>query len=135
MAGKNILDPDDEPLSLDGEEEPMSVTSGEDEPISLVEPETAGTEYAPGSVRAFGVVGGSEGAATQLKRALNTDGSGATRCRVFHSKIAIASLEFMEKQINEWLDSETIEIKHVGHLIGTMEGKRPEPNMIVMVWY
>ena len=135
MANDNILEPDEEPISLDGEEHPISLTSGEDEPISLVEPEVAGTDYAPGSVRAFGVVGATEGAAAELKRALNTDGSGATRCRVFHSKIAIASLEFMEKQINEWLDSETIEIKHVGHLIGTMEGKRPEPNILVMVWY
>jgi len=62
-------------------------------------------------------------------------GQGATRCRIFHSKIAAAPLENMEQAINEWLDSEKIEVKNVGHVIGTMEGKRPEPNVIVMVWY
>ena len=71
----------------------------------------------------------------QFKRPLNADGSGATRCRLFHSKIAVASLEFMEHQINEWLDAEKIEIKHVSQIIGTMEGKRPEPNLMVIVWY
>ena len=41
----------------------------------------------------------------------------------------------MQRQINEWLDSDEIEVKQVGHLIGTMEGKRPEPNLRVMIWY
>jgi hypothetical protein len=54
---------------------------------------------------------------------------------VFRSRIAAAALDFMENQVNQWLDSEKIEIKHVGHVIGVMEGKTPEPNVIVMVWY
>jgi len=36
---------------------------------------------------------------------------------------------------NEWLDSDDIDVKEVGHLIGTMHGKIDEDNIIVMVWY
>jgi hypothetical protein len=138
MAAGSLIDPDDEPISLDdgpitlddGKGKPLS---GEDEPISLVDAEET-TSFAGPAVKTFGVDIG-PGAQVQFKRPLNADGSGATRCRLFHSKIAVASLEFMEHQINEWLDAEKIEVKHVVQTIGTMEGKRPEPNLLVMVWY
>ncbi len=71
----------------------------------------------------------------QFERPLNLTGKGATRCRVFTSKISEGPLLHMENTVNEWLDTEEIEIKHVGHVIGTMEGKRSEPNLLVMVWY
>ena len=127
MAEDNILNPaDDKPISL----------AGDDEPISLVDEPEGPSDFSAGGVQTFGVAGGAEAAARkQYKRPLNNNGTGATRCRVFNSKIAIASLEFMEGQINEWLDSEEIEIKDVGHIIGTMEGKRPEPNLLLVVWY
>ncbi len=70
-----------------------------------------------------------------FKRSMNHTGQGATRCRVFHSKISASSLDYMESQINEWLDGEDIEVKNVGHVIGTLEAKTPEPNVIVIVWY
>ncbi|MGB2820127.1 MAG: hypothetical protein WBF17_04045 [Phycisphaerae bacterium] len=115
MAEDSILEPDEEPISLVDSQE----SSG----------------FATGGVKTFGIAGGADAEKHEYKRPLNTDGSGATRCRTFHSKIAIASLEFMENQINDWLDSDKIEVKHVGHVIGIMEGKRPEPNLLVMVWY
>lgn len=115
--------PDDSHLSLEPD-------SDEEAPISLVEDNGSGSS----AVRAMGRAAAVERAA-QFKRPLNLTGQGATRCRIFHSKIALGSLEFMENQINEWVDSDQIEIKHVGHIIGTMEGKRPEPNLLVMVWY
>ena len=132
MAEDNLLDPEDEPIRLD-DDEPIRLDD-DDEPISLVESEES-PDFSAGGVKTFGVTGGAGTEKREYKRPLNTDGSGATRCRMFHSKIAVASLEFMENQINEWLDSDRIEIKHVGHVIGTMEGKRPEPNLLVMVWY
>jgi hypothetical protein len=138
MAEGSLIDPDDEPISLD--DGPITLDdgkgkglSGEDEPISLVDAEES-SSFAGSAVKTFGVNVG-PGAQVEFKRPLNTDGSGATRCRLFHSKIAVASLEFMEHQINEWLDAEKVEVKHVVQTIGTMEGKRPEPNLLVMVWY
>ena len=121
---ENAINPDEKSISLEG---------GEEEPIKLVEPEGP-TEFQPGGVKAFGVDDAKQ-KAKAYKRPLNVNGAGATRCRLFHSKIALSSLEYMEEQINDWLDSEKIEVKHVGHVIGIMEGKRPEPNLLVMVWY
>jgi hypothetical protein len=103
----------------------------DEEPISLVE--EVGTAGGT-AVRALGAAAAA-GKKAEFKRPLNVTGQGATRCRIFHSKIAIASLENMEHTINEWLDSGKIEVKQVGHIIGTMEGKRPEPNLVVLVWY
>jgi len=133
MAAENILEPEDEPISLDGDDEHISL---DDEPISLVDSAGASEFAEGGGMQAFGMGAQAPGAEErQYKRPLNTNGTGATRCRVFHSKIAVASLEFMEHQINDWLDSDEIEVKDVGHIIGIMEGKRPEPNLMVVVWY
>ena len=41
----------------------------------------------------------------------------------------------MEKQVNEWVDGEEIEVKHVGHTIGILQGKTNEENIFVTVWY
>lgn len=133
MAEKTPTNPDEEPISLEGPEEP-SAAGGRDEPISLVaEGQTAG--LGGGGLRAFGVGGAGPQQAKEYRRKPNVNGAGAVRCRIFHSKIALASLEHLEAQINDWLDGEKIEIKQVGHLIGTMEGKRPEPNLLLIVWY
>ena len=115
MADENIAVPEEAPISIEGGDE-------------------GGT---PGAVRAIGSAArlGTSVSKATFKRPLNINGQGATRCRVFRTRIAGAALDFMENQINQWLDAEKIEIKHVGHVIGTMEGKTPEPNVIVMVWY
>lgn len=104
----------------------------EEEPISLVE---EGEVSSAADMRAFGAVAAAAEKKIKFKRPLNVTGEGATRCRVFHSKIAPAPLSNMVQAINEWLDSDKIEVKHVGHIIGVMEGKRPEPNLIVIVWF
>ncbi len=105
----------------------------EEEAISLVDV----TEAPSGAVRAFGSAAAKHEASNkQFNRPLNVTGKGATRCRMFHCKIADSSIEHMEETINEWIDSnEDIEVKHVGHMVGTMTGKKAEPNIIVTVWY
>lgn len=112
-----------------------NIPLSDDTPISI----EGGEGLASGSgVRAIGSAaarGPGLGAKSSYKRPLNITGQGATRCRMFRSRIAAAALEHMEGQINQWLDSENIEVKQVGHLVGTVEGKTPEPNVIVMVWY
>jgi hypothetical protein len=122
MADQHLMRPrDEEPIHLEEDESPLGG-------------QATGTHT---EMKAFG--GGGHGlgvkAGGQFKRTLNVNGQGATRCRVFHSKIAPPSLEFMENQINQWVDGEQIEIKQVSQVIGIMEGKTPVPNLIVMVWY
>lgn len=112
-------------------------TNADDEPISLEpEHEASAAAPAPTAVRAFGQPGiriGTE--KVQFKRPLNVTGQGATRFRIFHSKIALTPLETMEQKINQWLESDNVEVKQVGHVIGVMEGKIAEPNLLVLVWY
>ena len=119
---------DEEPLALEADLEPLAIDPVES-PIGLV---GAGEE--PHVVRQFGRHA-LEAKKTEFRRPLNVTGKGATRCRLFHSRIAVAPLEHLEQQVNEWLDSEDIEIKHVGQSVGIMEGKTAKPNLVVMVWY
>ena len=128
-----------EPISIElGDIEPVPVTpepetrqEGENDAIRLVEPSKAGGES---KVRTSqqATLGAQR---HKFTRPLNVTGTGATRCRLFHSRIAVAPLEYLQGSINEWLNEEEVEVKHVGHVIGTMEGKTPEPNLIVLVWY
>jgi hypothetical protein len=134
---------DEEPISLEPQAGPApppppkqqeakapAKDEDDEEPITLVEEGETGAT----AMRTFGTAA-AVARKSQFKRTLNVTGTGATRCRIFHSKIAIAPLEHLEGDINDWLDSEEIEVKQVGHIIGTMEGKRPEPNLLVIVWY
>lgn len=112
----------------------------EDEPLSLIGEDEApkphaGSGIGQSSVRTFGAKMGHLEKKHEFKRQPSVSGQGAVRCRLFHSKIAATSMDYMQGQINEWLDHENIEVKHVGHVIGTLEGKTPEPNLIVIVWY
>ncbi len=72
---------------------------------------------------------------TQFRRALNLTGTGAMRCKIFYAKIAPAPMEYVEKTINDWLDKEEVEVKFATQVVGTMEGKRAEPNLIITIWY
>ncbi len=73
---------------------------------------------------------------TKYKRSLSPNASGATRCRTFHCKLSEAAVEFMNNQINEWLDhNDKIAIKFSNSTIGNFEGKHTEPNLIITVFY
>lgn len=128
-AGEQLL-----PLAseVEAKEEPISLVE-EDEPISLVDDSAEPMAHATHKVRQFGRLGAEH--KTEFAKAPNVTGKGAIRCRLFHSRIALEALDNMQDRINQWLDGEQIEVKHVGHLMGTMEGKNPKPNMMVMVWY
>ncbi|NLW87592.1 MAG: hypothetical protein GXY38_12030 [Planctomycetes bacterium] len=110
-------------------EEPISLAA--DEPLGLVESDDTHAV----SMRAFGATAGFSKTVDKFKRPLNVNGTGATRCRIFYSKIAATSLEYMQNQINEWIDSDKIEVKHVTEVVGTMEGKIAVPSIIVTIWY
>ena len=124
------LEPDPEPIEI--EPIPVSLEDVSDtEPISLVEDVDVD---APSKIHAL------RGSALEVekhefKRDVNLTGQGATRCRVFHSRIAEAPLEHMQSLINGWIDAEGLEVKQSSLVIGIMGGKNPEPNVIVIVWY
>lgn len=125
-----------EPVPQEGEEEILPIPPipepVEEEPISLVA-EADSTVH--GEVKAFGAAAIKSDKKAEFKRQLNVNKTGATRFKMFHSKIAISSLENMEQMVNDWLDSGEIEVKHADTVIGMMTGKSPEPNIILGVWY
>jgi hypothetical protein len=76
------------------------------------------------------------GESARFKRPLIKTGQGASRMRVFHSKMSDAGVRNLESAINEWLDANPdIEIKFASSTVGTWEGKHVEPHLIVSVYY
>jgi hypothetical protein len=127
----------EEKSSLEPEAKPRLIAPGakkaDGESISLEQAEEVDR---PSTVRTYGA-GAVKGAThkADFRRPPNLTGQGATRCRIFFTKIAPPAVEHLESQINDWLDSEEIEVKEVGHIIGNMVTKTVDPNLIVMVWY
>jgi hypothetical protein len=121
---------DEAPIPLSGGEEPEDLT------LPVEGPQTAAPQPGSSKIRAFGAVAGAaEAHRKQFRRKCNLTGAGAVRCRLFHSKISVAAMEHMVDTINEWLDGEQVEVKYVTHVVGILEGKTPEPNIIITVWY
>ncbi len=71
----------------------------------------------------------------QWERTPNANGTGAIHVKSFHCKLTGDSLEFLDQQVNEWLDAHPqYEVKFVTSSIGIWTGKLKEPNMIINVW-
>jgi hypothetical protein len=114
-----------------------------EEPLSLVE-ETPAPVQAPGAapaapqvskIQAFGVRALSHANET-FKRTPNLNKTGAVRVRSFHGRLSEQGLEYMDHQINEWLDNHgDVEIKFVTSTTGIFDGKMKEPAVILNVWY
>jgi hypothetical protein len=79
---------------------------------------------------------GAKKTTTEYKRSLNKTGQGASRVRVFHTKLADTAMSYLEGQINDWLDNQPeVEVKFSNTTVGMVEGKRSEPHLIITVWY
>lgn len=73
---------------------------------------------------------------SRFKRKLDPSAAGAIRCRLFHAKLSEGALEFLNNQVNEWLDqNDQITIKFVNSTIGLFESKHTEPNLILAIFY
>lgn len=103
------------------------VIGGGNPPVSV--PAPAGSK-----IRAFSqALGGRH--EDNWNRSPNVTGTGAIHVKSFHAKLTGDSLEFLDKQVNEWLDAHPqYEVKFVTSAIGEWTGKLKEPNLIVMVW-
>ncbi len=129
------IDPDTlEPVQREADDVPeiKPILHQADEPLTLIDDEDAGSGAS--KIQAIGQ-GALHAVATEFKRPVNVTGAGATRCRIFHSKISPVPMEYLEKLINEWIDNSDIEVKFVSQVVGMLEGQRAEPALIVSVWY
>lgn len=86
-------------------------------------------------IHGFSTAMGVKKHAENWKRKTNLTGTGATHMRTFHCKLNSESVEYMDQQINEWLDNHPdYEVKMVTTAIGEWTGKIKEPAMVVTVW-
>ena len=113
--------------------EPIEFDNDDDRP-NAADSDLSSSRIHAASAATLGVAGAWDDA--KYKRSLSLNASGATRCRTFHCKLSEAAVEFMNNQINEWLDhNDKIVIKFSNSTIGAFEGKHTEPNLIVTVFY
>lgn len=95
----------------------------------------AAAAIAARKIRAFEQKLGGGGHESNWKRKPNLTGSGAIHVKSFHCKLTGDSLEFLDAQINQWLDDHPeYEVKLVTTSIGEWTGKLKEPALIVNVW-
>jgi len=65
----------------------------------------------------------------------SSTGNGACHVKSFHCKLGGDSLEYLDRQINEWMDSHPeCEVKLVTTTVGEWQGKLREPALIVQIW-
>ena len=118
----------EEPISIEGENKYGDLLEGGDSLHGEGESKIS-------AVRAMASASAKLNIRKTYKRTPKADGTGAIRCRIFYSKIAVNALDHLEGQINDWLDAENVEVKQISQIIGNMVGKTSEPNIIVTVWY
>lgn len=120
--------PDD--LSLD---DTLPLDLG-DEPVPVARP-AAETGGAGNKIRTFEQKLGAGRHEDKWARTPNVTGAGAIHMKSFHCRLTGDSLEFLDQQINEWLDAHPqYEVKMVTTSVGMWSGKLKEPNLIVNVW-
>lgn len=115
----------DDTLPLDLSEAPVPVSAG-----------PARATDAPGTrIRSFEQKLGSARHEDKWVRTPNVTGVGAIHVKSFHCRLTGDSLEFLDQQINEWLDAHPqYEVKLVTSSVGMWSGKLKEPSLIVNVW-
>lgn len=94
-------------------------------------------QSAPGTVSKIKTFGGEAAASTanRFTRTPNVSGFGACRVRSFIGKISGPGLEFLDNNINLWLDQHPeVEIKFVTSTVGGMDGKS-ETAIVMNLWY
>lgn len=108
-------------------------SSDEGEPINLI---GGGGEGAAESKIKANVGNGLSVRKEQFARKAAINGTGACRIRTFHGRLSSQGLEYMDNQINEWLDhNPEVEVKFVTSSVGVFEGKMREPALILNLWY
>lgn len=121
--------PDDDDLSLD-DTLPLDVSN---EPVPVARPinPDAGAQ----KIRTFEQKLGAGRHEDKWSRTPNATGTGAIHVKSFHCRLTGDSLEFLDQQINEWLDAHPqYEVKMVTSSVGMWSGKLKEPNLIVNLW-
>ena len=113
----------------------------QDPPPPLPEPKVVGdvpiesTDVHMGLTSKITAFGKTQKKENEWSRVPNTDGTGASHVKTFHSKLTDDALAYVDTLINAWLDEHPeFEVKFVTTTIGTFTGKIKEPHLICQVW-
>ena len=104
------------------------------DPSLLKDVPVAGVE-GPTGLKKITAFGSDKMEKTEWSITPNTTGTDAKHVRTFHSKLTDDALQYLDTQINEWLDEHPeYEVKIVSSTIGIFTGKTKEPHIICQVW-
>jgi len=68
-------------------------------------------------------------------RTPNANGTGATHCKTFVSKLRLEAIAHMDNHVNEWLEQHPeVEVKFTTSSIGKLVGKVSEDALFLTVW-
>lgn len=113
-------------------DDPIPLDDDADDALELLD---TGDEGDAGSSKIQSFARKAAVAAHDWKRGVNTTGTGATRMKTFHAKLRVDALEFLDEQVNAWLDEHPeYEVKLVTTTIGVLTGKMKEEALFMNVW-
>ena len=116
---------------------PEKVPSPQDQlPVIEMEPvDDSDKQNTPSQITSFEAKSQLE-TTVHYQRPLGKTGQGATRLRTFHTRLSEKAMNYLDLQINEWIDQNPdIEVKFSNITVGIVEGKKAEEHLIVNVWY
>jgi hypothetical protein len=59
-----------------------------------------------------------------------------TNVKTFFAKLHVGAIEFLDGQITNWLkNNPQVAVKQTNTVVGEIQGKKTEPNIIITVWY
>jgi len=107
------------------------------EPIGLEDDEVIPQGKAPvNKIQAFGTSMGSGPATHAWKRTPHKTGTGICRVKSFHGRLSDQGMDYIDNQINEWLDAHPdVDVKTVTTNTNMFDGKMKELALIVNIWY
>lgn len=130
---KRLLD-DAIPIPLD-ELEPVEEEVDELAPLEVdgvVDNDSAGAVNASKKIQQFRQ---RKAHADHWTRTPNATGQGAIHVKTFVTKLRIEAIEYLDTQVNEWLDDHPeYEVKFVSTTIGKLVGKNTEDAIFMNVW-
>ncbi len=59
-----------------------------------------------------------------------------TACKTFFTKLHPGAIKFLEEQITGWLkENPSVVVKRTNVIMGEVQEKKTEPNIVIVIWY
>jgi len=122
--------PEPEPIPFDDDTEPVINLDKQREDKSQTPPDTSRKDQAESMIRATSSADKTQGGK------VSSSGEQVNGVKIFFAKLHAGSIEFLEGQIKDWLKANPgVSIKRTNTVVGEIQAKKTEPNIIVSVWY